>query len=112
MEGRIVVVDGAVRILQAVPRQDADDGRPSRHLVSAFDQACHRGCAGWFAEDAFLTSQQFVSVNDFRICHIQECSIAGGTGGDGFLSVDRIADANGRRDGFRIAHGGFIHQGC
>ena len=41
VEGSIVVVDGAIGVLQSVAGEDADHCGPCRDFVSAFEQASH-----------------------------------------------------------------------
>ena len=110
MEGGVVVVDRAVRILQAIAGEDANHGRSRWDLILSLQQTGDGSCTGGFAEDAFLATQELVGLDDFCIRHIQESAVAGLTGGDGFGSVHRIADADGRCNGVRIAHGGVVDQ--
>ena len=111
MKGSIVVVDGSVRILESIAGQDTDHRCTGRHLVLPLEQAGHGGGACRFAENALIASQKFVGIDDLGVSHIQEGSVAGFSGSDRFLTIDRVADPDGGGDGFRICHGGVVHQG-
>ena len=110
IEGGIVVVDGAIRILQAIAGKHADHGRSRRDLIFPLQETCDGGCTGRFAEDAFLATQKLVGLNDFGIGDVEEGTVAGLTSGDRFGAVHRIADANGGCNRVRIAHGGVVDQ--
>ena len=56
MEGCVVVIDGAIRVFKAIPREDAHHRCSGRNFVFPLKQASHRGCTGRFAEDSFSTT--------------------------------------------------------
>ena len=111
MEGSVVVVDRAIRVFQAIACEHANHRCSSRNFVFALEQAGHRCCTGWFAEDSFSTTKKLVGIDDFLIRHVEKGPITGFTYSHRFGAIDGVTNPNGGGDGVWITHGGVVNQG-
>ena len=97
-------------VLQAVAGEHAHHGGSRRHFVASLQQARHGGGTGGLAEHPLTTTQQLVGVDDLGVGHGHEVTVAFDLRLEGFFSVHRIADPDGRGDGVRLLHRVTQHQ--